>query len=80
MCIVYLLQRAIEMTLAASRLGASIVSKVGVGRGAGNVRSSTGSPSRLAFRRVSAAEYTGVCVMCLCVAVLLIFCDQGKRG
>jgi hypothetical protein len=66
------------MTLAASRLGASIVSKVGVGRGAGNV-SSTGSSSRLAFRRVSAAEYTGVCVMCMCVADLLIFYDQGAE-
>lgn len=48
-------ERAIEVTLAASRLGASIVSKSGGGRAGGLM--SSGSAPRLAFRRVSAAEY-----------------------
>jgi hypothetical protein len=47
-------QRAIEVTLASSRLGASIVIKSG---GAQGGRGGGASVPRLAFRRVDAAEH-----------------------
>jgi hypothetical protein len=48
-------QRAIEVTLASSRLGASIVSKSGSAHS--GRRTGGASAPRLAFRRVDAAEY-----------------------